>query len=165
MQKVATFLDSFTSKVSYVSIFSLIGLMLLVAYDALMRYVFKSGLVALQELEWHLFCVMFLVGMSYTLKTDKHVRLDLFYARYSLRLKSIINLISNLFFIIPFSVVIIYFSIGFVEMSYMQNESSPSGAGLCCRYIIKSAIIVGFALLIIQSLSEVIKNIISLKKY
>ena len=136
-----------------------IFLSLLVVYDALNRYLMHGGSVALQELEWHIFDILFLLGLSYTLQTDKHVRVDIFYASFSPRTKAIIEIISQLFMVLPFTLLILYVSWDFVMQSYMQHEISSDPGGLTHRYLIKGMILVGFVLLGLQSLVILWRNI------
>ncbi len=136
-----------------------IFLSLLVVYDALNRYLLHGGSVALQELEWHIFDILFLLGLSYTLQTDKHVRVDIFYASFSPRTKAIIEIISQLFMVLPFTLLILYVSWDFVMQSYMQHEISSDPGGLTHRYLIKGMILVGFVLLGLQSLVILWRNI------
>ena len=136
-----------------------IFLSLLVVYDALNRYLLHGGSVALQELEWHIFDILFLLGLSYTLQTDKHVRVDIFYASFSSRTKAVIEIIAQLFMVLPFTLLILYVSLDFVMQSYMQHEISSDPGGLTHRYLIKGMILVGFVLLGLQSLVILWRNI------
>ena len=129
----------------------------LIVYDASMRYIFHEGSVALQELEWHLFDILFLLGLAYALKHDKHVRVDILYTRFSPRFKEVVRIVSMLFFVVPLGVLVVWFSWDFVLQSFAQQEMSPDPGGLCCRYIVKSFVIVAFVMLILQALSESIK--------
>lgn len=136
-------------------------LVLLVSYDVSMRYLFQEGSVALQELEWHLFALIFLLGAAYTLKYDEHVRVDLFYrARWmNERKRAWIDLLGTLFFLLPFCVLIIYSAWPFVENSYSLGEHSPDPGGLPYRYLIKAMIPFCFVLLSIQGISIVIRSV------
>lgn len=136
-----------------------IALSLLVVYDAVSRYLFHSGSVALQELEWHLFDILFLLGLSYTLQTDKHVRVDIFYARFTPRTKAAIDIFSQLFLVLPFTLLVLYVSWDFVHISYLQHEVSSDPGGLTHRYLIKGMILFGFLLLLLQSLCTLWHNI------
>lgn len=136
-----------------------IALSLLVVYDAVSRYLFHSGSVALQELEWHLFDILFLLGLSYTLQTDKHVRVDIFYARFTPRTKAAIDIFSQLFLVLPFTLLVLYVSWDFVHISYLQHEISSDPGGLTHRYLIKGMILFGFLLLLLQSLCTLWHNI------
>ncbi len=141
-----------------------IALSLLILYQAINRYIFNDSSIMIQELQWHLFDIIFLLGLSYTLQSDKHVRVDIFYANYAPKTKAIINILSQLFLILPFVLIILYTTQTLVEMSYLQGEISPDPGGLTHRYLIKAMILVGFVLLGLQSLAEVYKNIMIVKK-
>ncbi len=77
------YLDNISKYAGYIAAILVVILSLLVVYDAGMRYLFSAGSIALQEIEWHLFDVIFLLGLTYALKHDKHVRVDIFFERYS----------------------------------------------------------------------------------
>ncbi len=132
-------------------------LSLLVAYDALMRYLFSEGSIALQELEWHLFDILFLLGLSYALKHDKHVRVDIFFERYSLDTRAIVQILSMLLLVIPFALLMIVDAYDMTVQSYVQHEVSADPGGLGSRWIIKAVLVLGFVLLIMQAVSEVLK--------
>ena len=141
----------------------LVLLVFLIVFDLSNRYLFSNGSIALQELEWHLFDIIMLFSLFFTLKHDGHVRVDIIYSKLSEKWKTYIDIGSHLFFIIPFSILIIYFSYGFVELSFSQNEISPNPNGLEYRFIVKSLILFGFSMLIIQSILNITKLIQRLK--
>lgn len=159
MRAIETLVELFAK----LAAFLIVVLSFLVVYDSVNRYFFSGGSIALQELEWHLFDIIFLLGLSYTLKSDKHVRVDIFYHNYSQKTKALVDIASQLFLILPFTLLILYVSFGYVELSYTQNEISPDPGGLTHRFVIKSMIIVGFVLLGLQSIAEIFKNIKLLK--
>ena len=130
-------------------------LILLVLYDATVRYLFHAGSIALQELEWHLFDVVILLGIAYALRENAHVRVDIFYDRFSKKTRAWIDLTGTLFLVLPFSALIIYVGFDFVMLSFMQMEASSDPGGLPYRFIVKSLMPLAFTLLILQSLSEV----------
>ena len=136
----------------------LIVLVLLVVYDASARYLFSTGSIALQELEWHLFDVIILFGIAYTLREDSHVRVDIFYASYSVKTKALVNLISSLFFVLPFSLLIIYLGVDFVAQSFFQSECSSNPGGLEYRYLIKALLPLSFLFLLLVALRDSIVN-------
>jgi TRAP-type mannitol/chloroaromatic compound transport system permease small subunit len=142
-----------------ISSYLVLILSILIVYDALNRYLFSAGLVSLQELEWHIFDLIFLLGLAYTLSSDEHVRVDILYSRYSSKTKTIISIVSTMLLTLPFIAVILYSSINFIYLSYIQNEISNNPGGLCCRYIIKSFIFIGFFLLGAQAISNTVKDI------
>jgi len=133
-------------------------LVLLVVYDATARYLFSTGSIALQELEWHLLDVIILFGIAYTLKENAHVRVDKFYASYSKKTKAMLNVISSLFFILPFSALIIYLGVDFVALSFAQNEASSNPGGLEYRFLVKSLLPLSFVFLALVALKDVKTN-------
>jgi len=138
--------------------FILAILVLLIVYDATQRYMFSSGSIALQELQWHLFDVIILFGISFTFREKSHVRVDIFYDNYSQKTKLFIDMISTLFFILPFSFLIIYIGVGFVELSFIQHETSSNPGGLGYRYLVKSLLPLGFVFLSLQSFVDIKTN-------
>ena len=141
-----------------------LAMVLLVVYDVTMRYLFQSGSIALQELEWHLFSLIFLLGAAYTLIHDDHVRMDLFYQSRFMndRRRAWINLLGSLLFLLPFCVLIMDSSMSFIEQSFSFREASPDPGGLPYRWILKSAIPLAFFLLFLQGIAEILKNLATL---
>jgi len=152
------FIDSLIKYLGFFTAFIVVLLVLLVVYDATARYLFSTGSIALQELEWHLFDVIILFGIAYTLREGAHVRVDIFYANYSEKTKALVNLISSLFFILPFSFLIIYIGTHFVEMSYIQNEASSNPGGLEYRFLVKALMPLSFVFVALQALKESVSN-------
>lgn len=134
---------------------------LLVCYDVAMRYLFHQGSVALQELEWHLFALVFLLGGAYTLKHDDHVRVDILYlSRFvSDRGRAWINILGTLLFLFPFCLLILITTWPFVENAFYYNEGSPDPGGLPYRFILKGAILLAFVMIMLQGLAELLKQI------
>lgn len=154
-------MDYIDKTIKYLGYFTAVVLgmlVLLIVYDATARYLFSTGSVALQELEWHLFDVVILLGIAYTLKENAHVRVDIFYASFSQKTKALVNLISSLFFILPFSFLIIYIGIDFVTMSFVQNEASSNPGGLEYRYLVKALMPLSFIFLSLQAIKEAKTN-------
>ena len=144
---------------AYFSAMFLALLVLLVVYDATARYLFQTGSIALQELEWHLFDVVILLGIAYTLQQNLHVRVDIFYDNFSERTRNMIDIFAYTCFMLPFSLLIIYIGFDFVMLSFEQLEGSSNPGGLPYRYIVKSLMPIAFILLGLQALSELIKRI------
>jgi TRAP-type mannitol/chloroaromatic compound transport system permease small subunit len=152
------YIDKTIKYLGYFTAVILAILVLLVVYDATARYLFSTGSVALQELEWHLFDIVILFAIAYTLRENAHVRVDIFYASFSQKTKALINIISSLFFILPFSILIIYIGIDFVYMSFVQNEASSNPGGLEYRYLVKALMPLSFAFLLLEALKEAKTN-------
>jgi len=134
-------------------------LVLVIVVDVAMRYIFSITSAASFELEWHLFAVIFLLGAAYTLQQDKHVRVDVFYHRFSKKTQAWVNLIGTVALLLPFCAVACWESVSFVQTSYAFRETSPDPGGLPARYMIKAAIPAGFFLLGLQGISEFLKSI------
>jgi TRAP-type mannitol/chloroaromatic compound transport system permease small subunit len=130
-----------------------------VFYDVVMRYFFRNSSVAMQELEWHLFAVIILFGVSVALLEEGHVRVDFLYDRFSVRKKAVINIIGTVFFLLPLALLVFFTSFGFVMDSFRIHEISENPGGLHYRYIIKGMIPLAFALLIFYSVGYTIQNI------
>ena len=142
--------------------FTAILLLLLVAnvfYDVVMRYFFRNSSVGMQELEWHLFSMVFLLGISVALLDEAHVRVDFLYERYSLKTKVIVNIFGTVFFLIPLALLIATGSVDYVADAYLSGEISEDPGGLPYRFIIKAMIPISFILLIFSACGYIIKNI------
>lgn len=152
-------IDTLTEYIARFTAVLLVLLTLLIVFDALSRYLFHSGSIALQELEWHLFDAVILLGISYALKEGSHVRVDIFYASFKPRTKAYIDIFSYLFLVLPFSLLIIYMGFDFVMQSFVQCEGSSDPGGLPYRFVVKSIMLLSFALLLLQAVSEINKRI------
>ncbi|HIO70954.1 MAG TPA: TRAP transporter small permease subunit [Campylobacterales bacterium] len=152
-------IEKLLDKLASITSYFLYLLVALIIYDLTNRYLFSSGSIALQELEWHIFDFIMLFSLYFTLKLDGHVRVDIFYSKFSEKFQRYIDIFAHLFFIIPFSVLVIYTSFDFVTISYLQHETSSDPGGLPYRFVVKSFVIFGFGLLILQSIIR-LKNTI-----
>jgi TRAP-type mannitol/chloroaromatic compound transport system permease small subunit len=128
-----------------------------------MRYLFNSGSIAIQELEWHLFSIIFLLGSAYTLKHNEHVRLDIFYNSKFMNetTRAWFDVLGTLLILLPFCLLIIVSAWPFVTQAYIHNETSPDPGGLSARWLIKSTIPLGFFMLLMQGVAEVLKKLLS----
>jgi len=162
LRQLSDKIDHFTEVVGQTASWISLLLVLSICADVLMRYLFNITFIALFELEWHLFAILFLAGAGYTLKHDRHVRVDVFYTKFSPKAQAWINFLGTLFFLIPFCIMAIKGSIPYVATSWKLGEGSNDAGGLPARYIIKSAIILGFALLLLQGVSLLIKSLLAL---
>lgn len=156
------FVDGVNEKIGRAVIWLSTLLALIVCFDVFTRYALKRSSVAVQETEWHLFAFLFLIAAAFTLKHDRHVRVDVFYAKFSERLKAWVNFLGSLLFLIPFTIVTIIASKNFVLNSFLMGEESPDPGGLPARYILKAAIPVGFFLLLLQAFSLLFKSLLEI---
>ncbi|UEM24681.1 TRAP transporter small permease subunit (plasmid) [Skermanella mucosa] len=134
--------------VSWVSL----ALVLVMAGNVLLRYGFSTGSVAMQELEWHLMSPLALLGMSYAIQHEGHVRVDVLYGRMPALAQRIIEALSFLLVAVV-AALLVKLSIPYVMLAYRLGEGSANPGGLPWRFLLKSFIPLGFALLFIQSLA------------
>ena len=132
------------------------------AFNAIARYVGRFTSVSLSsnaylELQWYLFSLIFLMGAAYGLNHDYHVRVDVLYERLGRRARAWIDLIGSVLFLVPFAVMMLWVSWGPVVRSWGILETSPDPGGLP-RYPIKTVILVSFFLLLLQGISQIVKN-------
>ena len=137
-------------------------LVVIIFVDVIMRYTFNTSFVFVQELEWHLFGFIFLIGAGYTLLHDGHVRVDIIYQRLGSKGRAWVNFIGVLIFLIPGCWMVISTSWKFVMNSFALLEGSPDPGGIPLRFIIKGCIPVGFALLLLQGISLGIHSLLQL---
>ena len=130
-----------------------LALVVVIFVDVVMRYLFNTSFVFTQELEWHLFGFIFLIGAGYTLLHDGHVRVDIIYQRLGLKGQAWINLLGVIFFLIPGCLMVMSTSWKFALNSFMIMEGSPDPGGIPFRFIVKGFIPAGFFLLLIQGIS------------
>jgi TRAP-type mannitol/chloroaromatic compound transport system permease small subunit len=135
-----------------------LAIVVLMATNVLLRYLFSMGSVWAQELEWHLLVPLILFGASYALRHGEHVRVDIVYGRFSARTKAAVDLASALL-AIAISALFIWFSLHYVQQSYVIDEGSPDPGGIPHRYLLKALIPVGFALLLVQSVAVALGSI------
>ena len=130
-----------------------------VFYDAIMRYFFNTGSIAMQEMEWHLFAMVFLFGIAYGLKEDGHVRVDVLYDRFTPRNKAIVNIAGTLLFLLPLSLLIIEGSVWYVQEAYTSGEISGDPGGLPHRWLIKLVIPASFVFLVVSAIGFILHNV------
>lgn len=131
-----------------------VGLMAIIVLNVAMKNLFGDGRVEFEEIQWHLYSALFMLGLSVTLVADAHVRVDLLYERFSLRTKAWIDLLGIVFLLLPFVTMLAWYAVPFVTDSFATAERSSSPAGLPYRWIIKSALLLGVGLLALAALSR-----------
>lgn len=156
-------IDSLNERIGEITSWLTIILVLVVSYDVFVRYLIGESSVGLQEIEWHIFALIFLVSAAYTLKIDEHVRVDVFYTRFSQKKKAWVNLLGSIFLLIPFCLIVIFASKDFVEISFRVKETSPDAGGLPARYILKAFIPISFVLLLLQGIALAFKSFLQIK--
>ncbi|MEW5709731.1 MAG: TRAP transporter small permease subunit [Pseudomonadota bacterium] len=153
---LARLIDALNERVGRAVRWLVLATALLSAATAFVRYAFHTSSNAALELQWYLYALIFLLAAGYTLKHDGHVRIDVLFARLSPRTRAWIDLIGGLLMLLPMALAILWFSWHSFALSFQIREMSPDAGGLP-RWPIKLAIPLGFALLALQSVAEVIK--------
>lgn len=133
-------------------------LVLLVAGNVLVRYFLSEGLVSLQELEWHLVSPIALFGMSYALRHDAHVRVDVFFEHYPPRLQAAVDLLSSVL-LLAVALYLAWIAVPWVMQSYGQGEGSPDPGGLSHRWLLKAIIPLGFVVLALQAAATALETV------
>lgn len=121
------------------------------------RYVFGQGSVLLEEVQWHLAGMGWLLGLAYTLVVDDHVRVDVLHERMSLKTQAWIELIGLLFLLLPFLGLAVYEMVPYALSSWEIGETSQAPAGLSHRWVLKAILALSFTLIIIAALSRLLK--------
>jgi TRAP-type mannitol/chloroaromatic compound transport system permease small subunit len=155
-ERLADGIDNFIDAVGRVTAWSSFALAAVMGGNVLLRYVFNTGTVWSQELEWHLMAPICLFGMSYALRHGEHVRVDVMFAGFTQRSKYFVEFVSSLI-LMAISVIIIWLSINYVMQSWSIAEGSANPGGIPARYLLKSLIPIGFALMFIQALGHAIR--------
>ncbi|MCI5219372.1 MAG: TRAP transporter small permease subunit [Candidatus Electrothrix sp. LOE2] len=137
----------------------LLLMVLNVSFDVMMRYFFHNSSVAMQELEWHFFAVIILLGIGVGLQEEAHVRVDFLFERFSDRVKAVINILGTFFFLLPLALLITAGSFTFVHDSWVIGEISQDPGGLPYRWLIKGMIPLSFSFLILSAIGYILRNI------
>jgi TRAP-type mannitol/chloroaromatic compound transport system permease small subunit len=164
LDKIEKFYNKLTKYLGTILFIIMLLMTFNVFYDVVMRYVFNKGSIAMQELEWHFFSVLILLGMSYSLMEEAHVRVDILYDKWPVRRKAMINMIGSIIFILPIALLVATNSVDFVMEAFTSHEISGDPGGLTNRWIIKAFIPGSFWLLIFFTVGYFIKNLNIYKK-
>lgn len=160
--KLAGAIDVFVDYVGRATSWLALGIALVMGANVLLRYAFSYGFIWAQELEWHIFVPICLLGMSYALLHGEHVRVDIVYASLAPRTKHAIDVVAA-FLSMAFCAIVIWLSIPYVNQSWSIGEGTANPGGIDYRYVIKSLIPIGFAILFLQSFSQAIKSALAFR--
>ncbi|QWD75925.1 TRAP transporter small permease subunit [Polynucleobacter sp. MWH-UH24A] len=155
-ERIESVIDLFGKVASWLTL----SIVLLIVINVILRYSMSLGSVWAQELEWHLLAAMILFGISFSLLRGDNVRVDLFYANYTPQKKYMVDLASAILTII-IAVFFVKLSINYVGQSFSIGEKSPDPGGIPMRWLVKSLIPIGFSLLALQGLAEMLRVIMN----
>lgn len=161
-ERLAGGIDAFVDVVGRMTSWLALGIALVMGANVLFRYAFSLGFIWAQELEWHIFVPICLFGMSYALLHGEHVRVDVLFQSFTPGTKHAIDILAA-FLSMALCVIVIWLSVPYVYQSWSIGEGTANPGGIEYRYIVKSFIPIGFAVLFLQSLSQAIKSYFAMR--
>ena len=150
-------LEAIVLRINYVAAYLWALLVLVIVFAVTLRYVFGRGSIMLEEIQWHIYGVGFILALSYALVVDRHVRIDVLAERLPVRARAWIELVGLLLFLIPFCLAVIVEAMPFVLRSWQLNEVSAAPGGLPYRWVAKCFIIWGFSLLLLAAIARLLR--------
>jgi TRAP-type mannitol/chloroaromatic compound transport system permease small subunit len=159
--KLSRGIDWLNGKIAVVAIWLVLIACLVSAGNAASRYIFSESSNGWLEVQWYMFAAIVLLGAPYTLRRNEHVRVDLLYSLAPQRARLWIDVLGGLFFLLPICAILIWFTWPWFLESWRIHEVSPNAGGLV-RWPVKLLLPLGFALLLLQGISEIIKRIAAL---
>lgn len=154
-------IDSLSSRIGRLTMWLILATTLISAGNAIVRKVFNTSSNALLEIQWYLFAAVFMLGAGYGLLKNAHVRIDFLSARLSPRVRNWIDLVGIVVVLIPFCLLSIHLGWPFFEQAWHSGEMSQNAGGLI-RWPVYILIPLGFSLLLLQALSELVKRVVFL---
>lgn len=151
-------IDRFNEMIGKSVAWLILAAILVSATNAIVRKAFNNSSNAWLELQWYLFGAAFLLAAAYTLKQNEHIRIDIVYGMFSRRTQHLIDLFGHVFFLMPFVVLMVWLFVPFVKGAWVSGEISASAGGLVV-WPARSFLLLGFILLSLQGLSEIIKKL------
>ena len=155
---LSKYIDALNERIGLSVSWALLLAVLICSGNALVRYTFNTSSNAWLEIQWYLFGAIFLLAGSYTLRRNEHVRIDVIVGRFSKRTQVWIDVFGFLFFLLPATLLILYFAVPFA-MESVRNQEVSSNAGGLIVWPAKILIPIGFLLLTLQGISELIKRV------
>jgi len=156
--KLSQLIDWLTERIGKSAFWLVLIMTIISASNAVVRFTFNYSSNGLLEIQWYLFAAIFLLCAPYTLQKNEHVRIDVLSGKLSPRGLAVIDIIGSLFFLLPMVVLVLYLAIPLVAESYRITEMSANAGGLL-RWPVKLLLPIGFSLLALQGISELIKRI------
>lgn len=160
LQAIADTLDRLAETTGRIIAWLTLAMVLTTATIVVLRYLFNSGSIALQESVSYLHATVFMLGAAYTLKHDGHVRVDIIYQKLSARTRAWIDLLGTLLLLFPVCLFMLYSSIDYVSAAWAIREGSREAGGLDGVYLLKTAIPVMAVLLLLQGCSLLLRNLL-----
>ena len=156
-------IDSFVTNVGEIFNWFWVILVAVILINVILRYVFKNGMIELEELQWHLYAIGWLIGLSSTYVVDGHVRVDVLTDKLNYEKKLWFEFFGILLLFLPFVILVFIYSIPFFELSWVSSERSTSANGLPARWLVKGFLVFGFFLLLLAGLSRITRVLITIR--
>jgi len=156
--KLSQLIDWLNERVGKAAFWLVLLMTIFSAGNATVRFIFNYSSNGLLEIQWYLFAAVFILCSPYTLQKNEHVRIDVLAGKLSPKGQAVIDIIGTLFFLLPMVIVVLWLSLPLVAESYKINEMSSNAGGLI-RWPVKALLPIGFTLLALQGISELIKRI------
>ena len=156
LRKIVSTLDAISENIGRVIAWLTLGMVMVMFVVVVLRYAFDTGWIALQELVTYLHALVFMLGASYTLRHDEHVRVDIFYQGWTVATRAKVNLLGTLLLLMPLTAVIFWLSVDYVIDAWRVTEGSRQTGGLPFTYLLKTVIPVTAAMLFVQGLADVL---------
>ena len=155
---VLNVVESFTETTGRLIAWLTMLMVVLVMIVVVTRYFLEVGSIALQESVTYLHCLVFMLGLAFTLKHDGHVRVDIFYRGFSPKSKAVVNLLGGILFLVPVCLLIFFTSWNYVLASWAIQETSAENNGLPFVYLLKTLMVLMPVTLLLQGIAEIIKS-------
>ena len=162
LQRLAEAIDHLVTVLGKLTAWLSVVLVILTCVVVALRYGFGVGAIALQESALYIYAALFMLGAAYTFVHDDHVRVDVFYRRFSAPARAWVNILGGLVFLLPMALSMVWLSWDFVAQAWDKTEGSMEAEGLPLVFLLKTMIPVCGGLLSLQALSSVIKNTLAL---
>ena len=157
-------LDTFIRRIGHVVMWTNGILIFAIILQVVLRYGFGRGLVVLEEIQWHLYALGIMIGASYAMMMNSHIRVDIIHARLSEKWKLRWDLFGIVFLLLPFLFMVFHQSLDFVYESWRVNEHSDAPMGLPWRWLIKSVIPISFGMLFVAAISRLVRIVVQLRR-
>ena len=159
MKKISIFIDRITETISNLLVIALLSMILIACISIILRFLFNISFVSIQELIMYLHASIFMLGISYALKENSHVKIDVLLNTFNDKIQKLIGVFGMIVFLIPTSLFIVYISSEMVIKSWQIFEGSSEAGGMNLVYVLKTLIPIMAILMLLQSLSILIKKI------
>ncbi|GLR15332.1 C4-dicarboxylate ABC transporter [Chitinimonas prasina] len=156
--RLAGWIDTLNERIGQMAKWLVLICVLISAGNAVIRKAFDTSSNAFLEIQWYLFSAMFLLGAAYTLKHNEHIRIDILLSRLSPRKQAVVDILGTLLFLLPMAIAVLYFSWPVMTQMMTSGETSSDAGGLV-RWPVWALIPIGFTLLILQAVAEIIKRL------